>query len=86
MAIIICAAATIGKTGAEVKSGADMAKALEPLLGSWATMFFGIGLFCAGISSTLTAPMAAAFASTGILGWDEDLKSNKFKIFWGIFF
>ena len=82
MAIIICAAATIGKTGAEVKSGADMAKALEPLLGSWATMFFGIGLFCAGISSTLTAPMAAAFASTGILGWDEDLKNNKFKIFW----
>ena len=82
MAIIICAAATIGKTGAEVKSGADMAKALEPLLGSWATMFFGIGLFCAGISSTLTAPMAAAFASTGILGWEEDLKNMKFKIFW----
>ena len=84
MAIIICAAATIGKTGAEVKSGADMAKALEPLLGSWATIFFGIGLFCAGISSTLTAPMAAAFASTGILGWDEDLKDKKFKIFWVI--
>lgn len=84
MAIIICAAATIGKTGAEVKSGADMAKALEPLLGSWATMFFGVGLFCAGISSTLTAPMAAAFASTGILGWSEDLKDKKFKMFWGI--
>lgn len=82
MAIIVCAAATIGKTGAEVKSGADMAKALEPLLGSWATIFFGIGLFCAGISSTLTAPMAAAFASTGIVGWKEDLKSMKFKIFW----
>lgn len=84
MAIIICAATTIGKTGAEVKSGADMAKALEPLLGSWATMFFGVGLFCAGISSTLTASMAAAFASTGILGWSEDLKDKKFKMFWGI--
>lgn len=84
MAIIICAAATINKTGAEVKSGADMAKALEPLLGSWATLFFGIGLFCAGISSTLTAPMAAAFASTGILGWSEDLKDKKFKMFWAI--
>ena len=82
MAIIVCAAATIGKTGAEVKSGADMAKALEPLLGNWATVFFGIGLFCAGISSTLTAPMAAAFACTGILGWKEDLKDIKFKVFW----
>ncbi len=86
MAIIICAAATIGKAGGDVTiaNGADMAMALEPLLGSWATVFFGLGLFCAGISSTLTAPMAAAFASTGILGWDEDLKGSKFKIFWVI--
>ena len=59
-----------------------MAQSLEPLLGSWATVFFGIGLFAAGISSTITAPLAAAFASTGILGWDEDLKKFKFKIFW----
>lgn len=84
MAIIVCAAATIGKTGAEVKTGADMAKALEPLLGSWATVFFGIGLFCAGISSTLTAPISAAFACTGILGLKEDLKNIKFKLFWVI--
>ena len=59
-----------------------MAVALQPLLGSWATVMFGIGLFAAGISSALTAPLAAAFASTGILGWDEDLKNKKFKIFW----
>ena len=82
MAIIICAGATINLSGAEISSGGDMAKSLEPLLGSWATVFFGIGLFAAGISSTITAPLAAAFASTGILGWDEDLKSFRFKIFW----
>ena len=77
MAIIICAAATIGKSAdTTIASGADMAKALEPILGSWATVFFGVGLFCAGISSALTAPMAAAFASTGILGWSEDLKDK----------
>ena len=82
MAIIVCAGATINVTGGEIASGGDMAKSLEPLLGSWATVFFGIGLFAAGISSTITAPLAAAFASTGILGWDEDLKNMKFKIFW----
>lgn len=82
MAIIICAGATIHVTGGEIKSGGDMAAALQPLLGSWATVMFGIGLFAAGISSALTAPLAAAFASTGILGWDEDLKNKKFKIFW----
>ena len=59
-----------------------MAKALSPLLGSWATVIFGIGLFAAGITSTLTAPLAAAFASSGILGWGEDMKNNRFKIFW----
>ncbi len=82
MAIIICAGATINVTGGEIASGGDMAKSLEPLLGSWATVFFGIGLFAAGISSTITAPLAAAFASAGILGWKEDLKEMKFKIFW----
>ena len=82
MAIIVCAAATIHVTGGEIKSGADMAKALTPLLGNWATVIFGIGLFAAGITSTLTAPLAAAFASSGILGWGEDMKKSRFKVFW----
>ncbi len=82
MAIIICASATIHATGGTIASGADMAKALSPLLGNWATVIFGIGLFAAGITSTLTAPLAAAFASSGILGWGEDMKQNRFKIFW----
>ena len=59
-----------------------MALALQPLLGNWATVIFGIGLFAAGISSMLTAPLAAAYASSGILGWGEDLKSGRFKVFW----
>ena len=82
MAIIICAGATMNVTGTKITSGGEMAESLQPLLGSWATVFFGIGLFAAGISSTITAPLAAAFASTGILGWDEDLKSTRFKVFW----
>ena len=82
MAIIICASATIHATGGTISSGADMAKALTPLLGNWATVIFGIGLFAAGISSALTAPLAAAFASSGILGWGEDMKKGRFKVFW----
>ena len=82
MAIIVCASATIHQTGGEIASGADMAKALTPLLGNWATVIFGIGLFAAGLTSTLTAPLAAAYASSGILGWGEDMKSPRFKTFW----
>ena len=82
MAIIICAAATIHANGGEIASGSDMAKALTPLLGNWATVIFGIGLFAAGATSMLTAPLAAAFASSGILGWGEDMKKGRFKAFW----
>lgn len=84
MAIIICAGAAKTSLGADftIASGGDMAKSLTPLLGSWATIFFGIGLFAAGVSSTITAPLAAAFASTGILGWSDDLKDKKFRVFW----
>lgn len=84
MAIIICAGAAKTTLGADftIASGGDMAKSLTPLLGSWATIFFGIGLFAAGVSSTITAPLAAAFASTGILGWSDDLKDKKFRVFW----
>ena len=87
MAIIICASAckaTFAAKGMEfaIANGGDMAKSLEPLLGSWATTIFGIGLFAAGFSSAITAPLAAAYASSGILGWGEDMKKAKFKVIW----
>jgi Mn2+/Fe2+ NRAMP family transporter len=84
MSIIVCAAAAIHGTETTISNGGDMAKALEPVLGSWATAFFGIGLFAAGLTSTLTAPLAAAFASSGILGWGEDMKQMRFKAIWMI--
>lgn len=80
MAIIICAAAVGFETAPT--NGGEMAVMLKPVLGEWATVLFGIGLFAAGATSTITAPLAAAYASSGILGWGEDLKSGKFRMFW----
>lgn len=82
MAIIVCASAALYGTGTSISSGGDMAKALEPVLGNWATIFFGIGLLAAGLTSTITAPLSAAFASSGILGWGEDMKKLRFKLIW----
>ena len=87
MAIIICASACKASFAAKglefaIANGGDMAKSLEPLLGSWATTIFGIGLFAAGFSSAITAPLAAAYASSGILGWGEDMKKMRFKVIW----
>lgn len=81
MSIIITSAATLFGDR-NIASAADMAKQLEPLLGSWSGYFLGMGLFAAGISSAITAPLAAAYAAKGILGWEEGMKSKKFKAVW----
>ncbi len=80
MAIIISAAALQGQ--ADVTTGKTMALSLKPLFGNAASVFFGIGLFAAGMSSAITAPLAAAFASSGILGWGADMKQNRFRLIW----
>lgn len=83
LAIIVCAAACKARIPEfTIANGGDMARSLEPLLGSWATIIFGIGLFAAGFSSAITAPLAAAYASSGILGWGEDMKKLRFKAIW----
>ncbi|MFP8489048.1 Nramp family divalent metal transporter [Gracilimonas sp. Q87] len=80
--VVITSAAAANGSLDEVKSAADMARQLEPLLGSWAKTFMGIGLFAAGITSAVTAPLAAAYATKGLLGWKGDLKETKFRIVW----
>lgn len=80
---IIITSATTLFGNSEIQSAADMAQQLEPLLGSWSGYFLGIGLFAAGISSAITAPLAAAYAARGILGWESNsLRSFKFRLVW----
>jgi Mn2+/Fe2+ NRAMP family transporter len=55
------------------------------LFGSFARYFLGLGLFAAGITSAMTAPLAAAFVARGCLGWNEadgSLKSWRFRAVW----
>ena len=85
MCIVITAAVTYDGSGtAAIASGKAMAEQRRPILGSWATVAFGVGLFAAGMSSAITAPLAAAFASSGILGWGENMKKKRFMLIWGI--
>jgi Mn2+/Fe2+ NRAMP family transporter len=82
MSIVITSATAFFGTGTEIKGASDLASQLKPLLGDWAGIIMSIGLFAAGISSAITAPLAAAYATAGILGWKVDLKSFKFKAVW----
>ncbi len=92
MSIVITASAAFFGSGAQINSAGDMAVQLEPLLGTWAKIFIAIGLFGAGMTSSVTAPLAAAFALSGIFGWKNDMKSKRFRSVWiivlltGIFF
>jgi manganese transport protein len=83
MAILLTSAGTIHLTGGEVAGAPDMARQLEPLLGGWASAFFALGFFAAGMTSSITAPLAAAYATAGALGWERDLRSPRFRIVWG---
>ncbi|MFC1628267.1 Nramp family divalent metal transporter [Gemmatimonadota bacterium] len=79
-AIVLTAAGAFhgpGGSGAGITGAGDMAGQLEPLLGKAATIFFSIGLLAAGISSGITAPMAAAYATGGILGWEPGLGGKR---------
>jgi Mn2+/Fe2+ NRAMP family transporter len=79
MAIIISASSTgLG----EISSAADLAKSLAPLYGDFASYFLGIGLFAAGITSAITAPLAAAYVARGCFGWESGLKSKQFRAVW----
>ncbi len=69
--------ATVTVTGV-----ADMAGQLEPLLGAWAGSAFAVGLFAAGLTSAITAPLAAAWAAAGLLGWEASMKSARFRLVW----
>lgn len=79
MAIIIAATAL---QGSEVTGGAALASALEPVYGSWATYVFSVGILAAGITSAITAPLAAAYVVKGCLGWKGNMKNWSFRGVW----
>ncbi len=81
-AVVVAAAPLLGQ-GADAADAATVAARLEPLLGRAAPVFFGVGLFAAGLTSAITAPLAAAYAVGGALGLGTDLKSVRFRLLWG---
>ncbi|MBV6644497.1 MAG: Nramp family divalent metal transporter [Cyclobacteriaceae bacterium] len=82
MAILMTSATTLYDVyGAEL-SLATLSKQLEPLLGASAVTFLSLGILAAGLTSSITAPLAAAYAITGVCGIDQRLKSWSFRLVW----
>lgn len=79
--IVVTAAAVFPK-GTQITNVGAMANQLEPVFGGYAITFFAIGLFAAGFTSAMSAPLAGAYATAGALGWERDLTSTRFRAIW----
>ncbi len=79
MAIVITASALKDQP---IRNALDMAEGLTPFFGASAKYLIGIGLFSAGITSAITAPLAAAHVMAGVFGWRADHTSQSFRLTW----
>ena len=81
LAIMSTAAVAFFGSSMEISSE-NLALQLEPILGSYSSYIFNFGLLVAGITSAVTAPLAASIAVTEALGWKNDPSSFRFKLVW----
>tara|TARA_B100000809_G_scaffold149323_1_gene146850 strand:+ start:253 stop:1452 length:1200 start_codon:yes stop_codon:yes gene_type:complete len=63
-------------------SASSMATQLEPILGESANLFFALGLIAAGLTSAITAPLAASYAVSGAMGWPVEFADRRFRAIW----
>ena len=64
---------------------ADLARifqASSDKLGSWFSWFIAFGFCVAGLSSAITAPLAAAYATAELFGWPKELSDSRFRAIW----
>lgn len=67
MSIMVVAASCVGKQ----VSIMQIATILDSNVGSWSPVFIGLGLTAAGITSAITAPLAAGIVAKGIFDKDD---------------
>lgn len=78
LAILSTAAMTFYVNGAAFNAFA-MSEQLRPLLGDASGPVFAAGLFAGGLTSAITAPLAAGYAVCGALGWRGGMRDLPFR-------
>lgn len=81
MAILIVGVANPSES---LQSAQDIAKGLDGVFGGGATYLMGFGLLAAGLTSSLTAPLAGGLVICGILGWNQEIKSTPMRVMMGV--
>ncbi|MEP0190308.1 MAG: Nramp family divalent metal transporter [Erythrobacter sp.] len=78
--IVSTAAASLFAVGATVDNAGDMAAQFEPLFGSGAKYLMGAGLFAAGLTSSITAPLATGYAVSEVFQVSEDRRPKALRL------
>ncbi len=71
--IIVCAAATLHTHHQQIATAADAARALQPLLGPYATYLFAIGFIGAGLVAIPVLLAGSSYAVANVFGWPASL-------------
>lgn len=77
---VMITASAIGDVN--IQSASDLALGIEPLFGGFSKLIISLGLFAAGLTSSVTAPLAAAYVTCGCMGWEANIRSKKFRGIW----
>jgi Mn2+/Fe2+ NRAMP family transporter len=87
MAIAVACAATLHRAGVHIEDASDVAAALRPLAGSFATVLFGAGLLGASLLAAAIVPLATAYSIAEGIGSPAslDLDSSHFQYFYAAF-
>jgi Mn2+/Fe2+ NRAMP family transporter len=83
MAVLVVGTTITGKFSFQA-----LAQALTAQLGGWAVYLFGFGMFAAGFSSAITAPLASSITAQSLFGSQNEKKwshtSRNYRIIWMI--
>jgi Mn2+/Fe2+ NRAMP family transporter len=87
IAIAVACAATLNRAGVHIEDASDVALALRPLAGSFATLLFGAGLLGASLLAAAIVPLATAYSIAEGIGSPAslDLDSRHFQYFYAAF-
>ena len=82
MCILITSAAAFNGQSIAIDKASDLALSLQSVLGDFSIVFISLGFLAAGLSSSITAPLAAAYAVTELLGRHQKMGSWGFRGIW----
>jgi Mn2+/Fe2+ NRAMP family transporter len=87
LSIAVACAATLHETGTHIEEASDVAIALRPLAGSFATVLFGVGLLGASLLAAAIVPLATSYSIAEGIGAPAslDLDSHHFQFFYAAF-